>query len=55
MSEVIVVAFDNKHRADEVVLDVLNQDSKVIEGVEDAVARKQSGLNRLCYGIITHF
>jgi uncharacterized membrane protein len=49
MSELIVVAFDNKHRADEVVLDVLKQDSKAIEGVEDAVVltKDEAGETRI--------
>jgi uncharacterized membrane protein len=37
MSELIVIAFKDKHRADEVVLDALKQDSRAVEGVEDAV------------------
>lgn len=37
MSELVIVGFDNKHRADEVILDALKQDSGAVEGVEDAV------------------
>jgi len=37
MSELIVVAFDDKHRADEVILDALKQDFVSVEGVEDVV------------------
>lgn len=37
MSELIVFAFSKKNQADEVVLDALKQDGKVIEGLEDVV------------------
>lgn len=37
MSELIVVAFSNIHKADEVVLESLKQDKATLEGVEDAV------------------
>jgi len=37
MSQLVVVAFNDKHKADEVVLDALKQDATSVEGVEDAV------------------
>lgn len=49
MSELIVVAFGGKHKADEVVLDALKQDDDVVEGVEDAVVitKDEAGKSRV--------